>query len=324
MLTQERDILQHVGRRRRIARDFPRAAFALPVVLAAMTALPSRAHAQAARDPAAAGAAFSRARDAIKRGDVETACELFAESVRLDPAPGAKLNLADCDERRGRVASASQEFRDALESLPSGDSRVAYAQERLTKLAPRVPALVLRASPELPPDAQVLRDGQVVAGASFGAPVPADPRAHEIRVRVRGRIDAVQTVTLREGETKEVVLVAGPMAPAAPPAPPVVALATPPAPASRGALPWGLVTTGGVAIVGGAVLGVLTLDRAATVKEHCDPGCDDTGYDAGRQGRWMSVASPIALGLGVALVAAGIYLFVDRRADAPSLTKVAW
>ena len=58
------------------------------------------------RDPAAAEALFEAGRQAATRGDWTTACPKFAESQRLDPAPGTLLNLADCEEHLGHLASA--------------------------------------------------------------------------------------------------------------------------------------------------------------------------------------------------------------------------
>lgn len=276
--------------------------------------------AQTTRDPAGAGSAFARGKEAMKRGDVDAACELFAESVRLDPAPGARLNLAACDEQRNRLASASQEFKDALLTLPAGDSRIAFTEERIAALEPRVPKLVLRLAPDAPAGTTVLRDGIMVASPSLGTAVPVDPRTYTIVVRAPGRQETSTVITLDEAERKELVLDVGAAVPLPAPAPD-------PAPArSRSkALPIGLVSGGAVALAAGTVLGVLTLDRASTVKAHCTPGCDDAGYEAGQDGKWMSVASPVALGVGVALVAAGIYFFVERTPSRePRMAIATW
>ncbi|MDB4944135.1 MAG: hypothetical protein JWP97_3669 [Labilithrix sp.] len=244
----------------------------------------------------------------MRRGDTDAACELFAESVRLDPAPGARLNLADCDERRGRFASARQEFADALAALPSGDDRIAFTRERIASLAPRVPTLVITAS-GLPDGAEVLRDGARVARPSLGQPIPVDPGRHELRVRGPGFRDSVRAVTVGAGERNEVALTIGePMLSAPPP---------PPASRARSILPYGLLGGGAAALAAGSVLGVLTLGRAQVTKEHCSPGCDAEGYRAAEQGRWMSVTSPVLLGAAVALVGAGLYLLVSLPAGRP-------
>lgn len=281
-------------------------ASAAPVLAFALAfAAATPASAQTTRDPAAAGSAFARGREAMRRGDTDAACELFAESVRLDPAPGARLNLADCDERRGRFASAREEFSDALASLPSGDDRIGFTKERIAALGPKVPTLVVSLTGG---EGDVLRDGALVAKSSLGQPVPVDPGHHELVVRAAGRADAVRDVTVSAGERKEVALTPGAPLPAPSPPPPRTAPDT-----QRRVLPFGLLGAGAATLAVGSVLGVLTLDRASITKEHCTPGCDDAGYRAAQEGRWMSVASPILLGTAVALVGAGLYLLVMRQ-----------
>ena len=80
--------------------------------------------------PAAADAAtvtaealFRQGRDAMQRQDYETACARFAESNRLDVAAGTLMNLATCEEKLGRVATAWQHWREAIDLLPAGDDR---------------------------------------------------------------------------------------------------------------------------------------------------------------------------------------------------------
>ena len=59
-----------------------------------------------AQNPAAAEALFEQARAAMAAGSYELACARFRDSDRLDPAIGTRFNLADCEEKRGRVATA--------------------------------------------------------------------------------------------------------------------------------------------------------------------------------------------------------------------------
>lgn len=271
----------------------------------------SPANAQIARDPAAAGAAFARGKQAMKRNDLDTACGLFAESVRLDPAPGARLNLAACDEARGHLATARQEFEDALAELPAGDDRIAFARERIARLAPRVPTLALTLPAGVPADVEVMRDGQGIAKATLGEPVPLDPGAHELRVRAAGREDAVVRVSLTPGDHRSLALELGA------PVRTTTLVGPPPPDAAPRRLAHAALVGGGASLVAGTVLGILTLGRASTVNEHCTPRCDATGYTAAKEGRWMSVASPVGLALGTALVAAGIYLLVRRPASSP-------
>src|SRR4051812_25624340 len=79
-----------------------------------------------ARDPAAGEALYRAAKESAKRGDWEKACAQFAESQRLDPAPGTLVNLADCEEHRGLVTSAWTHFTEVETQFKAGDARTAY------------------------------------------------------------------------------------------------------------------------------------------------------------------------------------------------------
>src|SRR5687768_16841895 len=83
-----------------------------------------------ARDPAAAEALYRAGRDSAKKGDWDKACSQFAESQRLDPAPGTLLNLADCEERRGLIASAWSHYTEASTQFKPGDTRTKFSKER--------------------------------------------------------------------------------------------------------------------------------------------------------------------------------------------------
>src|SRR4051812_35827383 len=145
---------------------------ALPAVALSRPAL-----AAAPRDPSAADALFQSAKEAFDRGDLATACPRFAESQRLDPAPGTVLNLGACEEKRGHVAAAWQAFREAREALPAGDFRIAYADERIAALGPKVPRVVLRLHAP-PAGTRVFRDDMELGPSSAGVPLPMDPGPH--------------------------------------------------------------------------------------------------------------------------------------------------
>src|SRR5229473_1941363 len=107
----------------------------------------STAHAaEPAADPAVAQALFEKGRSLMARGKYPEACEALAESQRREPAGGTLLNLALCHELEGKIASASSEFRDALNQARHDGraDRVKLAAEHLAAAEPKVPHLVLK------------------------------------------------------------------------------------------------------------------------------------------------------------------------------------
>jgi hypothetical protein len=262
----------------------------------------------AGADPAAAEALFRSAKEAAKSGDWAAACTRFAESQRLDPAPGTLLNLADCEERVGRLASAWQHYVEARDALPSDDPRRAFAAERVQRLEPQVPKLTVRVAGKLPDGARLLRNDIEFGAGALGLPLPVDPGAHVVKV-VTADGTSQNDVKLAAGESRELVLPLPTGGPAA-----VAERVEPTAKPANGRRTLGL-ALGGVGVVGiavGTVTGIMTIDRANTYKERCSPDgvCDAEGLEAARSGRTLEVVSPVALGLGVASLAAGTYFFL--------------
>jgi hypothetical protein len=253
----------------------------------------------ASRDPAAAEALFRDGRAAMQRGDYEVACAKLDESQRLDPAPGTLLNLAECEEKRGRLASAWQDYQWAAEALPAGDERVPYAKSHADALAPRLPRLVVRLASSAPEGSRVRRDDVDLGAASLGASLPVDPGKHAVVVTAPGRAARTYEVTAAEGRASEVTVDAGPPEARAPSA----------ETRGLGKLPgWIGIGVGGGALVLGSVTGVLAIGRARVADEHCDAAhtCDDVGLAANSDGRTFSTVSTVAFVAGALLVAGGI------------------
>lgn len=157
---------------------------------------------------AAAEALFESGHEAMSKGDYDTACARFAESNRLDPAVGSLLNLAVCEEKRGRLATSWLLFKRVMNDLPAGDDRYPIAQRRASALRPRVPHVTLKLSSEAPKQTTVKYGTVVLGQASFEVPLPFDPGEHKLLVGAPEREPRSYTVVLSEGETK--VLTVGP------------------------------------------------------------------------------------------------------------------
>jgi hypothetical protein len=255
-------------------------------------------------DPSAAESQFRRGRASADAGDYPRACTAFGESQRLEPAPGTLLNLADCEEHLGRVASAEAHFLAVEGALPATDERRAVAHERAAALAPRVPWLVITLVPDAPRDARVFRDDVEVDGDTLFAPWPLDPGPHVILVVAQGRQANIATVVAVEGETIHLVVSPGPLTTRATAGPTADHAAT-----------W---------IVGGA--GLLSLGvgayfggRALAERSASDAGCPGGACaSAASMATYQSAlgdarASDVALGIGAAAIVVAGCLWLTSR-----------
>lgn len=273
------------------------------------------------RDSATAEALFRAGREAATKGDYATACARFRESNRLDREPGTVFNLGDCNEKIGKLASAWQRFREVVQILPPTDPRVAVARRRAAALEHRVPHLTLRLAPGVPDSVTVLRDHVELGHASFGLSLPVDPGQHVVTVRSTGHDDKRYTLSLGEGEARELVVQPGPAskpdsAPAPSPAPGA------PPPQDRGADDGSTLRTtgyvvGGVGVAGIAgsmVLGAMVLSRKDVVNTHCqNKRCDQQGLDAASAGRTLSTASTVSFIAGAVCTGVGVTLVLTHR-----------
>lgn len=292
-----------------------------PAVFSALCVLTRPAQAQ---NPAAAEALFEEARAAMAAGSYDVACARFRDSDKLDPAVGTRFNLADCEERRGRVATAWSAFRGVASELGPDDDRKPIAEERARALEPRLPYLTLLRTPSTPAGVRVRIDGVELGEASIGVALPMDPGTHELVLLPPGGGDEQHTrFTLREGQSASlpVRISVKPAAQAPEDAPSAEASASGSSLSSRRA--WALVI-GGVGVGGvaaGAVTGIITLDKKSTANRNCDDDlqlCNQAGVEANSSGKAFAIASSVGFGVGVVGLAAAAYLWLTEPSPAPS------
>jgi PEGA domain len=276
---------------------------------------PTAAHA----DALTAEALFQSGREALEKGDARAACDRFQESYRLDPTAGTALNLGNCRERLGQLASAWQRYEEAVQKLPDGDPRVALAASHAARLLPLIPHLTLLA-PAGAADFVVTRDGEQLGQASFGLALPVDPGPHVVQVHASGHVDWSRDVALAEGQQLTVTLELGASVeiPAARPATATPEAAAPDAPSaggSRRAVGWATAGIGAAGIATSLVSGVVVLSKKSTVESNCvDKRCSDAGLQAAQTGRTFSTVGTVAFGVGAAALGVGLYLILSRPA----------
>jgi hypothetical protein len=192
------------------------------------------AHAQSAE----AEVLFRDGRNLIKHGKLAAGCDKLAASERLESSVGTLLNLGDCREKLGKLASAWASFRkaEAMARRTGGDDkRQAEAARRAAQLEPRLSNLVIEVPPRIA-GLVVRRDGEIVDEAQWSTPLPVDPGSYTIVAEAPGYLPWRTTVSIAAGANRQVVTVPGlERAPAPPAAPPPAAAPQAPDPAGESA-----------------------------------------------------------------------------------------
>jgi hypothetical protein len=265
---------------------------------------------------AAADVLFQAAKDLAKQGKYADACPKFEASYKLDKTLGTLLNLADCHEHVGKVASAWAEWGEAADwAKKDADKRSDYAAKRRKALEPRLPKLTVHVtSPKASLD--VLRDDEKLDPATFDLPLPVDPGPHAIVVQRGEQVLKKQSIDAVEGKTAEVTLDLAALDAAVPPPPPppkpaaTAASAAPPPPPPPAAV--NLRTVGVVvgAVGLGAVIAAAGLEIGALAKKPSDTACvakycTPDGYSQVRGaqtlanvGQWVGIGGLVAVAVG--------------------------
>ncbi|MFN0246603.1 MAG: hypothetical protein ACKV2T_06820 [Kofleriaceae bacterium] len=149
---------------------------------------------------------FAEGRKALTAEDPKKACELFEEAIKLDvTATGTMLNLGLCYEKLEKYASSLFWFRKA-QSAASENKLTDYenaAKEHTALNAPKVSVLSITVVGA--PDADIRIDGRKVEPTEYGR-VEVDSGSHEIVSRATGKKKVIQTLSIKEAESRAVAI----------------------------------------------------------------------------------------------------------------------
>jgi hypothetical protein len=297
-----------------------------------------------ADDSVAAQALFDQAKKAMGAHDYAEACPKLEESLRLQPALGTLLNLAQCYERQGKLASAWSKYLEvAAKARAAGQTeRARIGHDRAAALAPKLSNLAVEVPSGSRPDGlEVRRDGTVVGPPEWGVAIPTDAGPHTIEATAPGRKPWSQTVTVGDEPNTERVTVPE-LEPI--PAEPVARVPEPAATvhpeevrreAVNGNGGWSalrILAVGavgvGVAGVGvGSVFGLLSLSKHQTAQRLCpsNPCPSGASGQTGSQA-WTDAVhdgnlSTVAFVVGGAALAAGVVLWLAAPTAEPTATS---
>ena len=279
---------------------------------------------------AAARTLFDDARRLMAQGSFAVACPKLEESQRIDPGIGTQFNLAECQEKIGKVASAWENFLEVANSAKNAgqSAREGVARARAAALAPKIGKLVVTVDPKAG-DVTIKRDGVEIDKPLWGTPVPVDPGDHEIVASAQGKLPFKKTVSVPPGSGTISFTV------------PTLADAPPDAlvevPVDAGAKPNGMrprrlagIVVGAVGVVtlgAGGLVGLAAKGKANDSNNLCDPQNPNSCTPAGKKERddaigLGNVATVVVIAGGV-VAAAGVVLFVTAPSSSARTTGLA-
>ena len=141
---------------------------------------------------------FQDGKQLLKDGNVDAACTKFQQSREVEAKVGTLLNLADCRERQGKLATAWAVFLEAkaLAALQK-DPRGAFAAQRAAAIEGKRAFLVITVPADhRVPGLVVTRNGTAVAAATWDQELPIDPGSYVIEVKASGYRGAVVNVEI--------------------------------------------------------------------------------------------------------------------------------
>jgi hypothetical protein len=290
-----------------------------------------------ADDSAAAQALFDQAKKSMAAHRYAEACPKLEESLRLQEAVGTLLNLADCYEKEGKLASAWSKYLEvATKARAAGQqARARIGRDRAAALAPKLSNLVIDVATSRADGLEIRRDGTLVGEAEWGTAIPADAGIHTIEASAPARKPWSDTVVVTDGATTARVSVPDlariPVeAPAATAAPVPESVPPEPVPApseSRhhgNGLKVAALVAGGVGIAGvgvGSVFGVMSMIDHNDASNLCPapgPCRGSSGVDAWHNAYDAGNVATIAFIAGGAGLAAGTVLWVLAAKSARS------
>jgi hypothetical protein len=178
-----------------------RTAIARTAIVLAIVLVTAVAHGQSPE----AETLFREAKHLLKQGDIAGACDKFDASERLESTAGTELNVADCREKLGQLATAWAMFVKAAATAKHSDTdgkREAEARRRAAALEPRLIHLRIVVGDDRPEGLVIKRNGTAVDPELWNQRIPVDPGDYVIAAEADGYQSWQSTVTVRGKDKK--------------------------------------------------------------------------------------------------------------------------
>lgn len=258
---------------------------------------------------------FDEGRALAKDGNYSEACDKFARSLELDPAPGTKLNFGDCHEHLGHLAQAYRLFIEVAEADKTANpERAKFAQSRADAVAPKLGTVVVKLAAPDAAGTSVTVAGRIVPVAGEIREL-VDPGDVTVEVKVPNAAPFSRTAAARAGATVVVDV-------------PAPSLHIEPATQSTTVrrhtnvvIAYAMGGAGIASLTGGILLGLAGRSKynAQFDNHNCvagsPPQCNPDGYQA--QGNAITLANVgTVFGIaGLAMIAGGAVVFLTAPRD---------
>lgn len=253
---------------------------------------------------------FQEGRALAEAGDHAAACARFADSYKLDPAVGTKLNLGDCHEHLGKLEEALALFEEAAGELDvQGEAkRAAYARERARAVRAKFVVVIVKPAEPTRAGLAIQIAGKTVAAAPEIRAV-VEPGSIPIVASVPGEPPFSTTLTATGGASLTVEI---PRFGA--PAPRVE---TQQRDRGRVRLAWGLAAGGAASAITATALTLVarsnynaTADGDNCLRIDARIACNDTGRAEIRDAQRLADIGTVFATASVGLLVAGAIVYV--------------
>ncbi|MBK7077746.1 MAG: hypothetical protein IPH44_36160 [Myxococcales bacterium] len=281
----------------------------LCTVLAAVV-LVAAGSGRAAAQSAEAETLFRDGKKLMAKGQFAEACLAFEGSFKKDPAATTLLNLADCREKNGQLASAWGHFVEAARLARGQGAIEKSARDRADALEPKVSYLVVAVPDDVRVDGLVVkRDGVPMDPAEWNRKMPIDGGRHTVEARAPAHEPWSTSVVVEPSGDERSLTVpafrAMPLTPAA----------------AKGMTGRRKLALGGWALGAASLGGALAFELSARsayddAKAATTNPARQSAYDTANDRR---LYAGVALGVGVVAAAAGTLLWITGGRAAPGV-----
>ncbi|MFO0564468.1 MAG: hypothetical protein U0263_02340 [Polyangiaceae bacterium] len=274
---------------------------------------------------------FREGRELMEKGDYPAACAKLAESQRLDPSAGTLLNLASCQEKQGRIASAWANYLAAarLARTQNRNNIADEAKQRAGELEPKVSYLKIVLA-ERVQGIQVKIDDVTLESAALDSKIPVDPGERNVSISAPGHRTASMKVSIGAEHDSQTLNVPklekddaapGPKGPG-PEGPVVTPNPTPDTPVAPADPPVLGYVVGGVGVVAlgvGTAFAFMAKSAYGDAEDKCPSktSCSSDAMDLRDKAETRANIANVGIGLGLVGVGVGAVLILTHSPSKP-------